>query len=43
MFEPVMLSPPGDEGAARGMLASLWAKQVKGRAVRLAEQMRTGR
>lgn len=31
------------EGAARGMLASLWAKQVKGRAVRLAEQMRTGR
>lgn len=31
------------DGAARGMLASLWAKQVKGRAVRLAEQMRTGR
>lgn len=31
------------EGAARGMLNSLWAKQVKGRAVRLAEQMRTGR
>ncbi|WP_436356932.1 glycoside hydrolase family protein [Brevundimonas sp. CEF1] len=30
-------------GASRGMLASLWAKQVKGRAVRLAEQMRTGR
>lgn len=29
-------------GAARGMLNSLWAKQVKGRAVRLAEQMRTG-
>ena len=28
--------------AARGMLNSLWAKQVKGRAVRLAEQMRTG-
>lgn len=31
------------EGASRGMMASLWAKQVKGRAVRLAEQMRTGR
>lgn len=31
------------EGAARGMMNSLWAKQVKGRAVRLAEQMRTGR
>ena len=30
-------------GAARGMLNSLWAKQVKGRAVRLAEQMRTGK
>lgn len=29
--------------AAAGMLASKWAKQVKGRAVRLAEQMRTGR
>lgn len=29
-------------GAAKGMLNSLWAKQVKGRAVRLAEQMRTG-
>lgn len=35
-----------DEGryddAARGMLASKWARQVKGRAVRLAEQMRKG-
>lgn len=31
------------EKAAAGMLASKWAKQVKGRAVRLAEQMRTGR
>lgn len=30
-------------GAARGMLNSLWANQVKGRAVRLAEQMRTGK
>lgn len=29
--------------AADGMLASLWAKQVKGRATRLAEQMRAGR
>jgi lysozyme len=29
--------------AASGMLASKWAKQVKGRAVRLAEEMRTGR
>lgn len=29
--------------AADGMLASLWAKQVKGRAVRLAQEMRTGR
>jgi lysozyme len=28
--------------AARGMLASTWASQVKGRAVRLAEQMRKG-
>lgn len=28
--------------AADGMLASLWAKQVKGRAVRLANTMRTG-
>lgn len=33
----------GDYGtAAAGMLKSLWAKQVKGRAVRLAEMMRTG-
>ena len=31
------------DGAARGMLASLWARQVKGRATRLADQMRTGR
>lgn len=31
------------EAASRGMLKSLWAKQVKGRAVRLAEMMRTGR
>lgn len=30
------------DAAADGMLASLWAKQVKGRAVRLAKQMRTG-
>lgn len=29
--------------AADGMLASKWAKQVKGRAQRLATQMRTGR
>lgn len=28
--------------AAGGMLKSLWARQVKGRATRLAEQMRTG-
>lgn len=28
--------------AADGMMASLWAKQVKGRAVRLAQTMRTG-
>lgn len=30
------------EGAAKGMLASKWAKQVKGRATELAEQMRKG-
>lgn len=30
------------EAAAQGMLASLWAKQVKGRATRLAQMMRTG-
>ena len=30
------------ERAAAGMLNSRWARQVKGRAVRLAEQMRTG-
>lgn len=29
-------------GASRGMLNSLWARQVKGRAKRLAEQMRDG-
>ena len=29
--------------AASGMLKSLWAKQVKGRAVRLAQEMQTGR
>lgn len=29
--------------AASGMRASLWAKQVKGRAVRLAREMETGR
>lgn len=29
--------------ASAGMLASLWAKQVKGRAVRLAQEMATGR
>lgn len=31
------------DDAANGMLASKWAKQVKGRAVRLAQEMRTGR
>lgn len=31
------------EGAARGMEQSLWAKQVKGRATRLAATMRTGK
>src|ERR1051325_1053349 len=31
------------EDAARGMTGSKWASQVKGRAVRLAEMMRTGR
>ena len=30
------------EAAARGMLRSRWATQVKGRATRLAEMMRTG-
>lgn len=30
------------KGAAKGMLASLWAKQVKGRAVELAKMMETG-
>lgn len=30
------------EAAAKGMLASLWAQQVKGRAERLAEMMREG-
>jgi lysozyme len=30
------------EAAARGMLASLWATQVKGRALTLARMMRTG-
>lgn len=30
------------EGAARGMLNSLWAKQTPERAQRLSEQMRTG-
>lgn len=30
------------EGAARGMLNSLWAKQTPARAHRLSEQMRTG-
>lgn len=30
------------EAAAKGMLASKWASQVKGRAIRLAEEMRTG-
>ena len=29
--------------AADGMLASKWAKQVKGRAVRLAGEMRNGK
>jgi lysozyme len=31
------------EAAARGMLASKWAGQVKGRATELAEQMKTGK
>ena len=31
------------EDAAKGMLASKWAKQTKSRAVRLAEMMKTGR
>lgn len=31
------------EAAANGMLKSLWARQVKSRAVRLAQMMRTGR
>ena len=31
------------DDAANGMLASKWARQVKGRAVRLAQEMRTGR
>lgn len=30
------------EDASNGMLESLWAKQVKGRSVRLSEMMRTG-
>lgn len=30
------------EGCAEGMAASLWARQVKGRATRLIEMMRTG-
>jgi len=30
------------EGAAKGMLQSKWAAQVKGRAIELAEQMRVG-
>lgn len=30
------------EGAAKGMLNSLWAKQVKGRATELADLMRQG-
>ena len=30
------------DGAARGMLASLWAQQTPERAHRMAEQMRTG-
>lgn len=32
----------GEYAAADGMLRSLWAKQVKGRAIRLANTMRTG-
>lgn len=31
------------ESAASAMLNSLWAKQVKGRAIRLANMMRTGK
>lgn len=31
------------DDAAEGMLNSLWAKQVKGRAIRLAKMMRTGK
>lgn len=30
------------DGAARGMLSSLWAKQTPARAKRMSEQMRTG-
>jgi len=30
------------EGASKAMINSLWAKQVKGRAIVLAEQMRSG-
>ena len=30
------------DGAAKGMLESKWAAQVKGRAIELAEQMRSG-
>lgn len=30
------------DAAANGMLASKWAKQVKGRAIKLAKMMRTG-
>lgn len=38
----VMVQSGNYEGAAKGMLASLWAKQVGNRAVRLAEMMRKG-
>jgi len=37
-----MIARKDYEGAARGMLKSLWAQQTPARAHRMAEQMRTG-
>ena len=37
-----MIKAGNYEGAAKGMLNSLWARQVKGRAKELADQMRVG-